>query len=117
MAARDLNAEVQYLKATDRYGITIDLNDLRTKMDKQPEAQSKLHLEGGAWDATSAQLKTLEFDSGKASVLHATATLNHFAQPEWQIAANGTLELRQIIGADGDGWADRRDGGAGVEWA
>jgi len=45
MAARDLNAQVHYLRATDRYGLSIDLNDLRTKMQKEPEAQSKLHLE------------------------------------------------------------------------
>jgi translocation and assembly module TamB len=95
LAARDLNAEVQYLKATDRYGITIDVSDLRTKMDKEPEAQSKLHLDAELGRDT-AVLKVLEFDSGKASVLHATGMLNHFAQPEWQIAANGTLELKQL---------------------
>ena len=95
MAARDLNADVQYLKATDRYGTMIDLNDLRTKMTKEPEAQSKLHLDAELGRDT-AVLKALEFDSGKTSVLHATATLNHFAQPEWQFATNGTLELKQI---------------------
>jgi translocation and assembly module TamB len=95
LAARDLNAEVQYLKAADRYGITIDVSDLRTKMIKEPEAESKLHLDAELGRDT-AVLKALEFDSGKASVLHATATLNNFAQPEWQMAANGTLELRQI---------------------
>jgi len=95
MAARDLNAEVQYLKASDRYGITITLNDLRTKMDKEPEAQSKLHVEAELGRDT-AVLKALEFDSGKASVLHASGTLNHFARPDWQVAANGTLELKQI---------------------
>jgi len=43
---------VHYLSATDRYGITIDLNDLRTKMGPEPEAQSKLHVEvelGAMW--------------------------------------------------------------------
>ena len=29
-------------------------------------------------------------------MLHATASLNHFAQPEWQAAVNGTLELTQL---------------------
>ena len=103
MAARDLNTEVHYLRATDRYGIMIDLNDLRTKMDKQPEAQSKLHLEGEL-GRDIAELTKFEFDSGKASVLHATATLHHFAQPDWQAAANGTLELKQasvLTGAEG----------------
>ena len=29
-------------------------------------------------------------------MLHATASLSHFAQPEWQATVNGTLELRQV---------------------
>ena len=95
LAARDLNAEVHYIRLTDRYGIAIDLNDLRTKMDKQPEAQSRLHL-AGELGRDVAQLTSFEFDSGKASALHATATLQHFAQPEWQTAVNGTLELKQL---------------------
>jgi translocation and assembly module TamB len=95
LAARDLNAEVHYIRLTDRYGIALDLNDLRTKMDKQPEAQSKLHIQGEL-GRDVAQLTNFEFDSGKASVLHATVTLNHFAQPEWQAAVDGTLELRQV---------------------
>jgi translocation and assembly module TamB len=95
MAARNLDAQVYYLKATDRYGITVGLDDLRTKMDKQPEAQSKLHLEGEL-GRDVAELKSFEFDSGKSSVLHATGTLSHFAQPQWQVAAKGTLELKQV---------------------
>ena len=38
LAARDLNAELHYVATTDRYATTIDLNDLRTQIDKQPEA-------------------------------------------------------------------------------
>ena len=95
LAARNLEAEVHYLAATDRYGITLDLNDLRTKMGPQPEAQSKLHAEVEL-GRDIAQLTKLEFDSGKASTLHATATLNNFAQPAWQAAVNGTLELKQV---------------------
>lgn len=103
MAARDLNANVYYLRATDRYGITLDLTDLRTKLGKQPEAQSKLHLESEI-GRDVAEVKKLEFDSGKSSVLHVTATLHNFAQPDWQAAANGTLELKQVTvltGAEG----------------
>jgi translocation and assembly module TamB len=95
MAANNLNAQVRYLKATDRYGITGGLDDLRTKMDKEPEAQSKLHLDAEL-GRDAAVLKSFEFDSGKTSVLHATGMLDHFAQPEWQVAANGSLELKQI---------------------
>ena len=69
LAASDLNAEVHYLPATDRYGATIDLNDLRTKMAKEPEAQSKLHLEAEL-GRDMAELKKFEFDTGAASELH-----------------------------------------------
>ena len=95
MAARNLDAKVQYLKPTDRYGIVVDLNDLRTKMDKQPEAQSKLHLDAEL-GRDVAEVKALEFDSGKSSVLHATATLTHLADPQWQGAVKGSLELKQL---------------------
>ena len=95
MAANNLNAQVQYLKATDRYGIAIGVDDLRTKMGEEPEAQSKLHLEAEL-GRDAAVLKSLEFDSGKSSVLHVAGTLDHFAQPEWQVAANGSLELKQV---------------------
>jgi translocation and assembly module TamB len=95
VAARDLNAQINYLSATDRYGINVDLNDLRTKMDKQPEAQSKLHVEAEL-GRDIAQLTKFEFDSGPASVLKASGLLQHFAEPEWQLKANGNLELKQI---------------------
>jgi translocation and assembly module TamB len=95
LAARDLDARVDYLSKTDRYGISIDLNDLRTKMDKQPEAQSALHMQGEL-GRDMAQLTSFEFDSGKDSVLHATAGLTHFAKPDWQVALNGSLELKQL---------------------
>jgi translocation and assembly module TamB len=103
LAARDLGAEVHYLPAPDRYGIAIDLKDLRTRMAKQPEAQSKLHLEAEL-GRDMAQIKSFEFDTGTASVLHATASINHFAKPEWQASLRGLLELKQVsVLADVDG--------------
>jgi translocation and assembly module TamB len=95
LAARDLNAELNYLSGSDRYGIALDLSDLRTKMGAEPEAQSRLHL-AAELGRDTVVLKSMEFDSGISSVLHATGTLDHFAQPEWQAAANGTFELRQL---------------------
>ena len=86
---------MRYLRPTDRYGIAVGLNDLRTKMDDQPEVQSKLHFDAEL-GRDAAELKDLEFDSGASSVLHATGTVSHFAQPEWQGAVNGTLELKQL---------------------
>jgi translocation and assembly module TamB len=95
VAARDLDAEVRYLRATDRYGIALELSELRTKAEAQPEAQSRLHLDAEL-GRDAVELKGLEFDSGATSVLHATGTLTHFAEPQWQGAVNGTLELKQV---------------------
>jgi translocation and assembly module TamB len=95
MAARDLNTSIVYLRTTDRYGVTVDLNDLRTKLKQQPEAQSRLHLEGEL-GRDDAKLIHFEFHSGQSSVLHADGDIHNFARPEWQVSTNGTLELKQV---------------------
>ena len=103
MAARDLGAEVHYIASTDRYGMTVDLKDLRTKIAKQVEAQSALHL-AGELGRDAVELQRLEFTSGKSSKLEATGSLKHFAKPEWQATVKGSLELKQLsVLADVDG--------------
>ncbi|WP_158790190.1 translocation/assembly module TamB domain-containing protein [Granulicella sp. L60] len=103
MAARDLGAEVHYIASTDRYGMTIDLRDLRTKIAKRPEASSALHL-AGELGRDAAELKQLDFSSGGSSKLQATAGIKHFAKPEWQAAVKGSVDLKQLsIMADVDG--------------
>jgi len=94
-AARDLDLNVHYISSTDRYGITLDVNDLRTRMKSEPEAQSKLHaeLELGR---DMAQLTKMTFDTGENTQLRASGTLNHFAHPEWQAALDGNLALKQV---------------------
>src|SRR3984957_17782421 len=95
LAARDLEAEVHYIASTDRYGATVDLKDLRTKMGKQVEAQSALNLmvELGR---DSIDLQRLDFTTGKSSKLDATGSFKHFANPEWQAKVKGTIEVKQI---------------------
>jgi translocation and assembly module TamB len=95
VAARDLDAEVHYLRATDRYGIALGVNDLRTRAEAQAEARSRLHLDAEL-GRDAVELKGLELDTGATSALHATGTLTHFAEPQWQGAVNGTLELKQV---------------------
>ncbi len=95
LAARDLGAEVHYIAATDRYGITVDLKDLRTKIAKQVEAQSALHLVAEV-GRDAVAVRQLEFTSGKSSKLEATADLKNFANPQWQGTMKGSLELKQI---------------------
>ena len=94
-AARDLNLNVRYISSTDRYGITLDLNDLRTRMKSEPEAQSKLHAEAEL-GRDMAQLTKLTFNTGRNSELRASGSINHFAHPEWQAALDGSLALKQV---------------------
>ncbi|WP_260706048.1 translocation/assembly module TamB domain-containing protein [Edaphobacter flagellatus] len=95
LAARDLDAEVHYLFHTDRYAATIDLRDLRTRLAKEPEAQSALHLEAEL-GRDEAVLERFELHTGKSSQLQAKGTLKNFANPEWQANASGLIEVKQI---------------------
>ena len=102
-AAKDLNAQVRYLTSSDRYGITIDLADLRTRMMTEPEVQSRLHMEMQL-GRDIAQLTSLDFDTGMNSHLKATGLFQHFAHPEWQATVSGELALKQVgylAGLDG----------------
>jgi translocation and assembly module TamB len=103
LAAQDLQANVHYIASTDRYGATIDLNDLRTQMQKEPEAQSKLHVVAEI-GRNSADLKEFTFHSGAASDLSAFAAIKDFNNPVWTATVKGSLELKQIsvlAGVDG----------------
>ena len=103
LAARDLDASVRYLSTTDQYAATIDLRDLRTQMAKEPEVQSSLHL-GAEVGRDMAALTSFDFHSGEHSELQASATLNHFNNPEWYAKVSGSLELKQLqylAGVDG----------------
>jgi translocation and assembly module TamB len=103
MAAKDFGAEVHYISSTDRYGLSVDLTDLRTKIGKRVEAQSTLHL-AGELGRNAADLKEFEFTSGASSKLTGSAGIKNFAKPEWQAAVKGSLELKQIsVLADVDG--------------
>jgi translocation and assembly module TamB len=103
LAARDLDAEVHYISSSHHYGATVDLKDLRTKLDKQPEADSTLHVEAEV-GRNMVEVKNLVLHTGKASEVKASASLKNFAHPEWQASVDGTLELKQIAvlsGVDG----------------
>jgi translocation and assembly module TamB len=101
--AKDLNAQVHYMTLSDRYGIMIDLADLRTRMMAEPEVQSRLHMEMQL-GRDMAQLTSFDFETGMNSHLKATALIEHFAHPEWEATVNGELALKQIgylTGLDG----------------
>jgi len=95
LAARDLDAEVHYIFHTDRYGATVDLRDLRTRMAKEPEAQSTLHVEAEL-GRDVAVLQKLDLHTGKTSELKVNGNLAHFAKPEWSANLTGTVDVRQV---------------------
>ena len=94
-AAKNLNANVHYIGSTDRYGITVDLFDLETRMKQEPEVQSRLHVDVQL-GRDMAQLSDLDFETGMNSHLKATGMIQHFAHPEWQASVNGELALKEI---------------------
>jgi translocation and assembly module TamB len=95
VAANDLEAEIRYLRRTDRYGATVDLNDLTTKMAANPEVQSKLHL-SAELGRDLVQVTKLDYTTGTRTHLVASASLTHFNNPQWQAALDGSAELKQI---------------------
>ena len=95
LAARNLNAQVRYIRSTDRYGIDVDLADLRTKMATQPEVQSRLRL-SAELGRDMAALDSLDFDTANHTHLTADAQLLHFNSPQWQAEAAGDIDLHQL---------------------
>ena len=95
LAARDLDAEIHYLFHTDRYGITMDLKDLRTRLKHEAEAESSFHVEAEL-GRDEVELNQLNLLTGKTSRLQASGKLIHFAKPEWQAKVTGTLDVNQI---------------------
>jgi len=100
VAARNLDTKVRYESSGDQYAVTLGLNDLRTKMEQEPEVQSKLQAE-----LTLARqaivLTNLEFDTGRSSKLLMTGRLDDFHHPMWQGTAKGSLELKQVTALTG----------------
>ncbi len=116
MAARDLGAEVHYIRSTDRYGMTVDLKDLRTKIAKQVEAQSALHVDGELGrDAAELQ----QFDIHQWSEFEAGGDGKYQALCQAGVADDGEgfAGVEADFGTGRCGWVERRIGRSGFEWA
>jgi len=95
LSANNLNVQVNYLSSSDHYGITVALNDLRTKMGTQPEVQSRLQV-SAELGRDMAELKSFDFTTGASTRLTATASVEHFTKPDWQASVNGQLDMKQV---------------------
>jgi translocation and assembly module TamB len=108
LTANDLSAQVKYIKKTDRYGATIDLANLQTKMAAQPVMQSKLHLTAEL-GRDMASLTSFDFSTDAAAGtkgsgatgqgathLSATAAVEHFSSPQWNASVKGSIDLKEL---------------------
>lgn len=95
LQANDLGVNVRYLTASDHYGVTIGIRDLRTRMQQMPEAQSRLNLKAELGRKLIA-IEDISFDTGKSSHLDANARVENFDNPVWNVQVKGNLEVPQI---------------------
>ncbi len=94
LAANDLSAKVDWLPASDHYLGTLHVEDLTAVRAKAPMVHSKLDL-NVEMARNALQLKALHFASGKSN-LEASAAVADFTKLNWHIAANGSIDLREI---------------------
>lgn len=95
LAARELGVNVRYLSASDHYGVSIGINDIRSKMQQMPEAKSHLQVEMEL-GRKLAELSSLKLDTGKDSHLEASGKVMNFDHPTWEVGAKGSIEIGQI---------------------
>ncbi|MHB1022147.1 MAG: translocation/assembly module TamB domain-containing protein [Acidobacteriaceae bacterium] len=99
LAARNVAAQIHYLPQTDHYAISLGVNDLRTRLMSEPQIHSRLDatVELGRNQATVQRL-TWQTGNAKegASQLQASGSLTDFSHPQWQLKADGTVDLRQL---------------------
>jgi translocation and assembly module TamB len=106
MAANDLNAQVKWVRSSDRYVASLQLDNLTTKMESYPDVQSKLQLTAEL-GRDMASLDSFRFTTGAAkdkTVVTANASLEHFASPQWQASVKGSIDVKQLsylAGVDG----------------
>ena len=110
VAANDVDASVYYLRATDRYGVSVAVSNLRSQLMAEPSVQSRLHV-AGEFGRDVVQLTDFSLVSGAKSRLIASGRLWNFGHPQWRFSAQGEMAVQTIgflTATDGlnDGVAD-----------
>jgi translocation and assembly module TamB len=94
LAANDLGVVITYAPVSGHYLGQINCSDITAQQGKAALVRSQLDLTvEAARDAVD--LKTLHFSTGKTR-LQASGTLVHYANPQWKLSANGTVELAEL---------------------
>jgi translocation and assembly module TamB len=94
LAANNLVVTVTYRPRPESYLGTVHVEDLTAVHGKTPAVHSKLDL-NVEMARNAVKLDGLHFVSG-ASKLDASGALNDFTKLNWQIGANGTIDLRAV---------------------
>jgi len=94
LAATDLAARFNYLPVNGHYDGTIHVADLTAQRGRTAPVNSELNLNLDL-GRNVASLTGLHFASGDSS-LEASASVRNFADPHWQMAAKGSVDLREV---------------------
>ncbi len=93
LAANDLEVGVNYLPATDQYKATASIADLTAQRSIGAPIHSHLSV-SAVMGRNNLSVPDLHFSAG-SSTLAAHAQVSNFADPHWQMAAQGTIDLRE----------------------
>jgi translocation and assembly module TamB len=95
LAANDLGVAVTYAPLQDHYLATLHAADITAQRGKYPPVQSRLDLSADIGRNT-LNVSQLQLQTGP-SLLKATASLQNFADPHWNLTAQGKVDVREVM--------------------
>jgi len=95
LEANDVGVVVTYAPLQDHYLTTLHAADVTAQRGKYPAVQSKLDLSADVGRNT-LNVSQLRLQTGP-SLLNATASLRNFANPQWNLTAQGKVDVREVM--------------------
>ncbi|HLH34605.1 MAG TPA: translocation/assembly module TamB domain-containing protein [Alloacidobacterium sp.] len=95
LAANDLGVLVTYYPPQDHYIAKLHAADITAQRGKNPEVRSKLDLLVDMGRNT-LNVSELQLQTGP-SLLKATASLQDFNNPQWNLTAQGRIDVREVM--------------------
>lgn len=95
LAANDLGVIVTYAAPQDQYQATLQASDITARRGKTPPLHSKLNLTANI-GRNLLNVSQLHLQTGP-SVLKATARVQDFANPRWNLTIQGKVDVREVM--------------------
>ena len=99
LAANDLGVTIDYDRIRDHYLADLRAADITAQRGKLPAVRSQLRVKADL-SRTGAVLSQLQLQTGdspkKGSLLEASGSLQNYADPQIEILATGSIDLREI---------------------